>query len=65
IQALLLFVQAVKQFSFHFRSFLCFFFALYHIISQSNRHKYYFCASPKAIRGLIASKTRRFYPGWI
>ncbi|MBR0280855.1 MAG: hypothetical protein IJQ81_04580, partial [Oscillibacter sp.] len=46
IQALLLFVQAVKQFPVHFRSFLCFFFSLYHIINQSHSCKDYFFASP-------------------
>ncbi|MBR0280067.1 MAG: hypothetical protein IJQ81_00570, partial [Oscillibacter sp.] len=46
IQALLLFVQAVKQFPVHFRSFLCFFFSLYHIIKQSHSCKDYFFASP-------------------
>ena len=54
IQALALFVQAVKQLSIHFRSFLCFFFALYNIINQNHSCKDYFFASPyraKAIKG--------------
>ena len=45
IQALALLVQAVKQFPVLFSSFLCF-FVLYHIITQSNRRKHYFSASP-------------------